>query len=169
MLIDSKLLAVAAIGAGLAGFVAGYSFSDNRWQSKWDNAETKAAQNQLQVVNNAVLNHNFLTGALEKNSEKTQTNLVALHDSVQLTADAGDSLQQQFADSMRTECNPAQSAPTTADLAAKATNGLVQTYVFGIVKNRAVEYAKIADENRIIGLSCQDDYEALRLSCSTKF
>lgn len=163
MAIDWKLW--LALGA----FVAGLAVADWQWRGKMVRLEKQAIQNQLDAVKVVTEEHNKLVSKLEERNRETEKRLSAVDDIHSDTVDAGDSLQQHFTDSLRKGCTPANTTSTTRELAAAATDGLVQTYVFGVVKNRAVEYAKIADVNRIRGLSCQNDYQALRLACGVRF
>jgi len=136
----------------------GYKATDLHWSNKWLTAEQLAAQNQLNAVNEAVKIHNEKVTELERVNRETENKLqIANLNNLELD-NTNDQLQQSFTNSLqrKSTCNQTASIP---ELAAEATDRNVQAYVFGIVANRASEYAKIADENRIRGLNCQAEFE----------
>lgn len=136
----------------------GYKATDLHWSKKWTDAELKASQNQLNAVNEAVKIHNQKVTDLEQMNRDTEKKLAdARLNNLQLD-NTNNSLQQQFTDSLRRQSTCDQTA-TVAELAAAATNRTVQAHVFGVVTNRAVEYAKIADDNRVRGLACEAQYK----------
>jgi predicted RNA-binding protein len=153
----------------LASFVAGLGASNWYWEGKWARAEKQAIQNQLGAIAAINAEHNKLVADLEGKNRETEKKLAEISVISDDTVTVGDSLQQQFTNSLRNQCAKTNPTTTTRDRAADATDQLVQAYVFGVVKDRAIEYARIADTNRIRGLSCQQSYEALRLSCGVKF
>lgn len=145
----------------LSGTYLGYAYTDNVWQAKWDTAEKTAAQNQLNAVNDAVIAHNKRNEELEKANETLKVELANLVIAGAKLDDSNVSLQQSYADNVRRSSTCNKTAPTTSELAAEATNETVRSYVFGRISDRAVEYAKIADENRLRGLSCEKYYQTL--------
>jgi predicted RNase H-like nuclease (RuvC/YqgF family) len=138
----------------------GYKATDLHWSNKWLTAEQLAAQNQLNAVNEAVKTHNQKVTELERLNSETEKKLQELDSNSANLSAVNSQLQQQFTDSLRRQSTCNQTT-NIAELAAKATDRNVQAVVFGVVANRASEYAKIADENRIRGLNCQAQYELI--------
>lgn len=138
----------------------GYKATDLHWSKKWLTAEQLAAQNQLNAVNEAVKTHNQKVTELERLNSETEKKLQELDSNSANLSAVNNQLQQQFTDSLRRQstCNQTTSIP---ELAAAATDRNVQAVVFGVVANRATEYAKIADENRIRGLNCEAEYRTI--------
>lgn len=155
------IIAILAVVLFAAGAWIGATMVDNTWQAKWDNAEKNAAQNQLNAVNDAVIAHNKRTEQLEKANETLKVELANLIVAGAKLDDTNVSLQQSYADNVRRSSTCNKTGPTTSELAAEATDETVRSYVFGRISDRAVEYAKIADENRLRGLSCEKYYQTL--------
>ena len=138
----------------------GYKATDLHWSKKWTNAELEASKNQLNAVNEAVKIHNQKITDLEQVKRETEKKLSeADRNNIELD-NTNNRLQQQFTDSLQrsSTCNKTSSI---SELAAEATDRTVQAHVFGVVTNRAIEYAKIADENRIRGLACEAEYKIM--------
>lgn len=142
----------------LSGVYLGYAYTDNVWQAKWDAAEKTAATNQLNAVNAAVAVHNKRNEELEKAYETVKSELIAVHLAGAKLDDTNVSLQQSYADNVRRSSTCDKTSPTVTELAAEATNETVRSYVFGRISDRAVQYAKIADEAIVRGESCQAEY-----------
>jgi len=138
----------------------GYKATDLHWSKKWLTAEQLAAQNQLSAVNEAIKTHNQKVTELERLNSETEKKLQELDSNSANLSAVNNQLQQQFTDSLRRQstCNQTTSI---SELAAAATDRNVQAVVFGVVANRATEYAKIADENRIRGLNCEAEYRTI--------
>lgn len=78
-----------------------------------------------------------------------------------ITANAADSLQHHYSTSLCKTDNTIKTASIDTNGASNATTELVHSYVFGIVNQRAAAYAKIADEARYRGLTCEAEYSAV--------
>ena len=145
----------------LTGVYSGYYITDDKWQSKWDKAESEAAQNQMRLVDEIVLKYNTKIEQLEKANELTKQELnknITISNNLDV---ANDRLQEQYRASL--SATPACDKPpsTKRGIDTETTRRELQADMFRVVSNRAAEYAKIADENRIRGVSCQNDYEIL--------
>lgn len=161
-MVPTNLKIAAGVFALVIAFMAGYQYADNSWQAEWDEAEKQTAQNQMAAVNAAVKVYKDRELKIQENSDETDKKLDTVSaDSDSAGANAG-SLQQSFSDSLQQSSGCTTSTPTTRELAAIATERTVQAFVFERVSRRAVEYAKIADENRVRGLACEVNYNSLR-------
>lgn len=145
----------------IAVYLSGFYINQLRWQSKWDQAESEAATNQLNAVNAAVEKYKSQLIKSEEINDETEQKLVESNTDSNNAANVANSLQQQFSDSMRERNECPTDTTTTRERAAIATERTVQAVVFERISRRAVEYAKIADENRIRGLACEQSYQSL--------
>ncbi len=152
----NKHLISAAICA--VSIFIGYKATDLHWQNKWSKAEAEAAQNQLNAVNEAVKDHNKKLSEMEQLNRDTENKLNAANTDSQRLNAVNSSLQQQFSDSLRRQCTKTNGASVTNIGAARATDQLVYSELFGKVTQRAIDYARIADENRLKGLACERAY-----------
>jgi len=157
-MLDSRIALLLTLLALLGGVFLGNTVSDAVWQAKWDAAEKTAATNQLNAVNAAVAAHNKRNEELEKAYETVKSELIAVHLAGAKLDDANVSLQQSYTDNVRRSSTCDKASPTVTELAAEATDETVRSYVFGRISERAVEYAKIADEAIVRGESCQAEY-----------
>ena len=165
-MVNFKFAAIFLLVASVAAFFAGHSYSDNSWQAKWSEAEKTAAQNQLNAVNAEAEKHNKRIAELEKVRDEFKNKFAQAELDNRSAVDSGDSLQQSFADSLRESGSCDKPAPTVRELAAEATEATVQSYVFGSIVKEAVEYARIAEEAIVTGLSCEAEYNVLAGSIS---
>ena len=146
------------LGLLLAVFVFGLYTGSEVTENKLRVLELKAAQNQLAAVNAVTAEHNRKVNELRKINDETVTKLENIETNSVIAVSTGDSLQQQFTDSLCKPGKPASTAATIPDGAADATASLVHSYVFGIVNQRAIAYARTADESRARGLACEAEY-----------
>ena len=145
----------------LTGVYAGYYVTDSKWQSKWDTAETIAAENQMNAVNETVVKFNKQIEKLESANVETKAKLINATVINNTLDTANQRLQEQYSISMSEPYTCDQSPTTKRGVNTETIKRDLHTNMFRVLSNRAAEYAKIADENRIRGLSCQADYEIL--------
>lgn len=151
------LAAIFASGLMLGGLAA-----NNHWQSKLDRLERKAAQAQLELVNNAIERHNKQIIEMERQNNDTENKLNDAKLALARANDASDSLQQSISDNVRRASKACDSSATTAERAAAATNTIVLANVLRRADKRAGELAEIADNARIRGLACEAAYKTLK-------
>lgn len=145
----------------MIGVLSGIYVMDYRWQSKWNKAEKQAVENQVNAVKRTVDLYNARIKELENANTETEKKLVKAVVNNNDLDDANNRLQKQFIDSMRERitCDKTVEPVGPVETATSVTD--VQSNVFRIISERAVEYAKIADDNRIRGLSCESKYNTL--------
>lgn len=160
-MIDLRIAIALFLGFLITGFVAGNSYSDNEWQAKWNNAEKQAAQRQLELTSDAVKAYNDRLIEVEKTKDETEVKLLNASIANDNLDDANKRLQEQYELSLRRPVTCDQTITIKSDVDTETIKRELQADMFRVVSNRATEYAKIADENRIRGLSCQADYESL--------
>lgn len=160
-MIDLRIALALFLGFLITGFVAGSNYSDNEWQAKWDDAEKQAAQRQLELTSDAVKVYNDRIIEMEKTKDETEVKLLNASIANDNLDDANKRLQEQYELSLRRPVTCDQTITIKSDVDTETIKRELQADMFRVVSNRATEYAKIADENRIRGLSCQADYESL--------
>ena len=153
----------------LAGTLLGSHITDSRWQNKWDNTVKEAAEKQLNLVNDAVKVYNDKIVQLENLNNETKTELDNLSVVNNDLDDINERLQEQFADSLRERSTCDQTPTVAAVIDTKTVKRQLQADMFRVISDRAKEYARIADENRIRGLSCEAEYRLLRKSVEAHF
>lgn len=168
-MIDLRIALALFLGFLITGFVAGSNYSDNEWQAKWDDAEKQAAQRQLELTSDAVKVYNDRIIEMEKTKDETEVKLLNASIANDNLDDANKRLQEQYELSLRRPVTCDQTITIKSDVDTETIKRELQADMFRVVSNRATEYAKIADENRIRGLSCQADYESLLRSIEWKF
>lgn len=168
-MIDIRIAIALFLGFLITGFVAGNNYSDNEWQAKWDDAEKQAAERQLELTNEAVKVYNQRLIEVEKTKDETEVKLLNASIANDNLDDANKRLQEQYELSLLRQGNCDQTITIESDVDTKTIKRNLQADMFRVVSNRATEYAKIADENRIRGLSCQADYESLMRSIEWQF
>lgn len=155
-MIDLRIVLGLLLMVFFGGICTGISVTENDVTV----AKLQYATAQTKAIEEINLKHNQVVSELERINDEALTELERINTTAAVTADTGDSLQHQYTASL---CKPASKTTTTAtipDGAADATASLVHSYVFGIVNQRAVTYAKIADESRLRGLTCEAEYAA---------
>ena len=157
-MIDLRIVFGLLLAVFLLGTWTGVSVTENDVTT----AKLQAANESRQALEHLTTLHNLRVTELERINDEALTELERLTADHAVTVNAGDSLQQQYAASLCKPASKATTAGTITDGAADATTSLVQSYVFNIVNQRAVTYAKIADESRLRGLTCEAEYAAVR-------
>lgn len=153
-------IALAAIVALSA--LAGHEWSDNKWQTKWSNAEAEASKAQSELIAAAVKKHNDRAIELEKALNETKQKLAEEYRDDDTADDSADSLSKSFSDSLRRSSSCDNTAATTRERAAAATDRTVYSYLFESAVREAKEYAGIAGQAITRGEACQIFYEKLR-------
>lgn len=164
---NSKIVMI--IGVFLAGVFSGYYVTDEKWQNKWDKAEKVAAEKQLNLVNDAVKTYNLKLKETEELKNETEDELDILYSVNNDLDTANKRLQEQFNIRMRERPTCDKSTTIVGNVETKAEDSNVQSDMFRVVSNRAAEYAKIADENRVRGLACEAEYKILVRSFDARF
>lgn len=148
------------LGLLLAVFVFGVWTGNEVTSNNLRVLELKASENQVKAVKKVIADHNIKVAELRKINDETLIKLQNIETNTVVTTVTGDSLQQQFSDSMCKQSRPTNAPATIANSAADATTSLVHSYVFGVVKQRAIAYGKTADESRERGLACEAEYRS---------
>lgn len=146
------------LGMFAVGCVVGAYQANILWKQKWQRTEAAALQNQLKAVNDAVAEYRVKLTAMEKTHNETKNLLNKVNSDSIDAIDANERLQQSYRDSLQRSSQCTDRTETTRHSAAEATDRHVQAVVFERISRRAIEYAKIADENRIRGLACEAHY-----------
>jgi uncharacterized phage infection (PIP) family protein YhgE len=141
---------------------AGHEWSDNKWQTKWSNAEAEASKAQSELIAEAVKKHNDRAIELEKVNNDLKKQFAELEVSRRTAELASSGLSESISNSVRRSSACNNPAATTAERAAAATNITVLADVLRRADRRAGDLAQIADRSRIAGLGCQVAYEKLR-------
>jgi hypothetical protein len=148
------------LGLLLMVFVGGIWTGINVTENDVATVKIQAANERREALEQLTQLHNKRVTELEKINNEALTELERLNADHAVTVNAGDSLQQQYAASLCKPASKSTAASTITDGAADATTSLVQSYVFNIVNQRAIALAKIADESRLRGLTCEAEYVA---------
>jgi len=151
------LAAVVALSAW-----AGHEWSDNKWQTKWANAEAKSSKAQSELIAAAVKKHNDRATELEKINNDLKKQFADLEVSRRTAELASGGLSESISNSVRRSSACNNPAATTSERAAAATNITVLADVLRRADRRAGDLAEIADRSRIAGFGCQVAYEKLR-------
>lgn len=162
-MINKHVVPIAILSAAvLLGFYAGHTSTDDKWRAKWSDAEAAASKAQTDAVAKAVESYTLRVTELENVNNEIKQKFADLEVSRARAGAASDGLQQSIADSVRRGSQCANSAATTAERAAAATEITVLADVLRRADRRAGELADIADRSRIAGLGCQAAYEKIR-------
>lgn len=156
-MIDLRL----ALGFMLMAFVFGIWSGISITENDVSVARTEASRMQTEALQRQAVTHNKQVDDLNRINDETIEKLSKITAVSAVTADTGNSLQQQYTASLCKPTSHIKTASTITDSAADATTSLVHSYVFGIVNQRAITYAKIADESRYRGLACEAEYAAV--------
>jgi hypothetical protein len=163
----NKILIV--LGIFIMGAFSGHTITDNTWQNKWDKAEKIAAEKQLNLVNDAVKTYNRKLKQTEELKDETENKLNVLSSVNDSLDDANKRLQEQYELKLRERPTCDQSPTIIRNVKTENFDKKLYSDMFRVVSNRAAHYAKIADENRIRGLSCEAEYEILVRSFDANF
>lgn len=153
---------IIALAIFAAGTLFGSYLMDSHWQAKWNEAEKTASLNQVNQINSIIQKYNERVSQLEKITDETETKLAKVQSDNDNAIAINNSLQQSFTNSLRQRNQCASDTTTTAERATKATDTIVQAILFERITHRAIEYARIADENRIAGIACKMSYDNIR-------
>lgn len=153
-------LAVIAVSVAF-----GYKATELHYTAKIATMQANAITAQMKAIQEITEQHNKQVSDLERVQNETQAKLNETHSDGNNLDASKRGLQQSFSDSLRSTCDTAKTGVDTTS-AAIATNRIVQAKLFESVTNAAVEYAKIADENRVRGLACERQYAVVN---ETKF
>jgi hypothetical protein len=157
-----KLIAIIALCSYLASSFIAYKLTYNHWQAKYDQHLLVDAQANEKSATEALAKQQILLQELE-NAYKVQKHLQEKHD-----RNVADS--RIASDRLRAELDRIKTLPqithtsTITERANAAPTRLVRAALLGISDSRAGIYAEETDRLRIALISCNAEYNAIRLS-----
>lgn len=149
--------------SGFSAYFA-YSFTDAKWV-----AEVALMQKERATASTQLLTKFRMVDKFIIESQGVSDGLFQVAKNEQATAKvaadaAFDSLHNKTKPALPRPTSPNSGSPTAAELAAAATDRLVQAELFRRADEAAGRYAEFALESRIAGLDCQRRYEIIRKS-----
>ena len=153
--IKAAIALVAILGAGYAG----HAVTHNHWQAKWAERDSADATQLAQAQSAARQTEKQWRNkqeAINNEYQKLRTEKAATDRELDDVVE-----RLRLAVQSRTSRTAEYTSPV-AERAAAATDRLLLAQLFTSADRRAGDLAKTADEYRLTGLQCQQEYNALR-------